>query len=109
MEGLTVGRIVHYVLRADDAQAVNRRRDGYALNKTGGISEVPEGAQIHVGNIAREGDHYPMIVVRVWDNEFGEGVPGVNGQVFLDGNDQLWVTSVKFSEGPGTCHWIEKA
>lgn len=108
MEGLTAGRIVHYVLRAEDAQAVNRRRDGYARNRRTDVSEMLEGAQIHVGNMAREGDHLPMIVIRVWENEFGEGVPGVNGQVFLDGNDQLWVTSVKFGEGPGTCHWIEK-
>lgn len=108
MEVLTAGRIVNYVLSADNAKQVNRRRDGYSLNKQNGISEVPEGAHIHVGNHASEGNQLPMIVVRVWENEFGEGVPGVNGQVFLDGNDQLWVTSVKFGEGPGTCHWIEK-
>ena len=102
MDGLIEGRIVHYVLRKQDADDINRRRQI-------SVDSQPYGAQIHKGNVAREGDHVPMMVVKVWPNEFGEGVPGVNGQCFLDGTDQFWVTSARFGEGPGTCHWIEKA
>lgn len=100
----TPGRIVHYVLREADAEAVNRRRT------TGGaIAErMPIYAQAHitewpfVGNLATAGDVLPMIIARVWPDEYGAGVPGVNGQVFLDGNDTLWVTSVREGTEPGT-------
>lgn len=66
------------------------------------------------------GEHRPAIVVRVWPNEFGDQ-PGVNLQVFTDGDGQpynndgmqpvTWKTSIRFSDGkePGTCHWIERA
>jgi hypothetical protein len=47
----------------------------------------------------QKGDIVPMLVVRVWPNEYGDQ-PGVNGRVFLDGNAILWVTSVKEVE-PG--------
>lgn len=97
MEGLTEGRIVHYVLtNADVASIGNARAASGKLNR---------------GNSAALGDHVPMIIVKVWSNEFGKDNPGVNGQCFLDGNDQLWVTSAKFdaSGEDGTWHWIEKA
>lgn len=92
MDGLTEGRILHYV--------------------------IPNG------------EHRPAIVVRVWPNEFGPGIPGVNLQVFTDGSNDMrefaeggypprelvragmfWATSAKFSDThePGTCHWIERA
>jgi len=91
MDGLTEGRIVHYVLN--------------------------------------NGEHRPAIVVRVWPDEFGPGVPGVNLCVFLDGTNDArafdsertppplsqmtyWVTSAKFDQdtkAPRTVHWIEEA
>lgn len=33
---------------------------------------------------------------------------GVNGQVFLDGNDVLWVTSVVQGDKPGQWHEPER-
>lgn len=41
-----------------------------------------------------KGNIVPLIVVRVWQNEYGTQ-PGVNGQVILDGEFTLWVTSVR--------------
>lgn len=41
-------------------------------------------------NRAEAGQVYPMMIVRVW-GETPESA--VNGQVFLDGDDVLWVTS----------------
>lgn len=91
----SVGRIVQYVLSQDDAERINDRRVrglGY-------------------GNTEPAGDVRPLIVVRVWPDEFGPGIPGVNGQALLDGNDQLWITSAKedAAGSPGTWHWPERA
>jgi hypothetical protein len=45
-----------------------------------------------------KGDIVPLIVVRVWNNEYGDK-PGVNGQAILDGDITIWVTSVREYEG----------
>lgn len=85
----TIGRIVHYKLSATDALRINgnwRKGDG-------------------TGNASAEGDVVPLIIVRVWPDEFGTGVAGVNGQAILDGNDTLWVTSAKEGTEPGTWSW----
>lgn len=109
---ITVGRIVHYVLTANDVERINRRH-------TNGRDIVhrenpwPHGTQAHVGDWAVAGDVLPMLVVRVWSDKSAPGGPGVNGQVFLDGNDVLWVTSVRedalapgnMANTPGTWHW----
>ena len=98
MQMISTGRIVQYTLRDADADAVNRRRADYA--KT--LPSIAGGAQVHVGNLAHVGDVLPMMVVRV----FGTNVTtAVNGQVFLDGNDTLWVTSVYVGHSPGTFAW----
>jgi hypothetical protein len=112
MDGLIEGRIVHYVMSDQDAQEVNRRRtDGASIRDRINQDKWPIGAQAHIGNSVMAGEHFPAIVVRVWPREFGEE-PGVNLQVFLDGNDSLWVTSAKFATPEsielGTCHWPEK-
>lgn len=101
--GLTEGRIVHYVLDQRDCETIRARR---AITAMG----LPHGVQPSLGNPVSPGEHVPAMVVRVWPNEFGNN-PGVNLQVFLDGNDQLWATSVKFSLAPsnGTYHWPERA
>lgn len=96
----TVGAIVLYTLTADDADAVNRRR-GYADLKKNhsmdpGFTVVATGEQVHIGNEAHEGDVLPMLVVA----EHGSGY--VNGQVFLDGTDTLWVTSVRSGRKAGS-------
>lgn len=90
----SIGRTVQYTLSRLNAEQVNSARI------TGG--ELRPGVPVFTGNPASEGDVYPMVIVRVWSDT------GVNGQVLLDGNDQLWVTSVGCGEGPGTWRWPER-
>ena len=105
---ITTGRTVLYTLSEDDAMKINRRRTTgssiFERMKTE-PKQWPEGAQAHIGNTASAGDTVPLVVVKVWPNEFGEGVPGVNGQALLDGNDALWITSAKEGTEPGTWYW----
>jgi hypothetical protein len=78
----TIGRIVHYVLSDDDADRINRRRtDGAA------------------GNGVRSGDVFPAVIVRTF------GGVAVNLQVFVDGDDVLWVTSRGEGDGRGSWSW----
>jgi hypothetical protein len=65
-----------YKLTAEDVAKVNEER-GY---RTASVNE------------AVEGDEYPMVVVR--HNDDGS----VNGQVFLDGPDTLWVPNVQLNQ-----------
>jgi hypothetical protein len=99
----TVGRVVYYRLSADNAAAINKRREDYSKSDE---TDWPMGAQAHVGNHAGEGDTLPMIVVGVWPDEYGPGTFGLNGQVILDGNDTLWVTSAKQGGEPGQWDWM---
>jgi len=82
----TVGRLVHYTITAANAEATNKRRND-ATRSMADHRENANGVQVHFGNVAREGDVYPLLIVRVWPDDL------VNGQAFLDGNDSLWVTS----------------
>lgn len=96
----SIGRLVHYKLSSDDAERINRRR----------VAEPhepgwPAGAQAHVGNGVAAGEVVPLVIVRVWPSEYGDGKPGVNGQALLDGNDQLWITSAAEGDGPGQWCW----
>ena len=113
---VTTGRTVLYTLSEQDAQQINRRRTTGSsiyermqilVHTTGDQKLVgwPVGAQAHIGNQASAGDVVPLVVVKVWPNEYGEGIPGVNGQAFLDGNDALWITSAKEGTKPGTWAW----
>jgi hypothetical protein len=88
----SIGRIVHYTLTASDAAGINIRR----------IHPVAEG--LFHGNTAHAGDVYPMMITRVWSAEPDEDTV-VQGQVFLDGNDTLWVTSV--AQGHEERQWFE--
>lgn len=98
----TIGRTVGYVLTKQDADNVNRRRR--QLREHAHIHGIPpDGCQRHVGNAAHAGETYPMTIVRVWGNT---PTSLVNGQVKLDGNDALWVTSVGVGEDEGTWHWL---
>lgn len=87
MQKPSIGRIVHYRLSGEDAYLINGRR-----------RFAPESK----GNTVTEGESYPMIITRVW-GEHPESA--VNGQVFLDGDDVLWATSVTVGEGPRTFSW----
>ena len=114
----TIGRIVHYRLSADDATQINRRRTSgksiaermkaYVSPDISGPPRVPSddplpppveairiaawpaGAQAHIGNEAKEGDTFPMLITKCWGDT---PTASVNGQAFLDGNDVRGVTS----------------
>ena len=89
----TPGRIVLYTLCADDAFAITQRRD-----------DVRTGAQARGGNPVKAGDEFPLVITRVWATpETVTEATACNGQVLLDGNDTLWVTSVH--QGDGERHW----
>jgi len=97
----TIGRIVTYTITAQDAARINDQR-------------ARSEGKLH-GNTAHEGEQYPLIVTRTWPSETYPPNGAVNGQVWLDGNDTLWVTSVKENEGgtdaapqPGTWQWPVK-
>ncbi len=118
----TIGRIVHYRLSADDAAQINRRRttgksiadrmklelDRLNHERDAGVQAFawPAGAQAHIGNEAQEGQVFPMLITRVW-GETPESA--VNGQLFLDGNDVLWITSTTAGDGPRQFTWPTRA
>lgn len=90
-----IGEIVLYKLSADDAEDINRRRKD-ARDNWGRIRDEKSGYQAHVGQTTEEaGNIFPMIVTLAWHNGMA------NGQVILDGNDSLWVTSVSEGDDPG--------
>jgi hypothetical protein len=103
----STGRIVHYTLTELNADTINRRREDYLKgprsSRPEGVVVKGDGAQVHVGNTARAGQILPLLVVRTLD----EGK--VNGQVFLDGNDTLWVTSASEGDGRGQWAWPPRA
>lgn len=103
-EKLKKGRIVYYILNENDVRLIGKAKSAY-INRS---EDFPAGAQTYVGNPVAVGDEVPAIVVTVWPNEFGDGIPGFNGQAFLDGNFQLWLTSVREGTEPGTWHWPER-
>lgn len=88
-------RFVLYTLSEHDARVVNGQREVASWRK---------------GNEAHEGDVFPMLITRVWADWQGKVHPDslVNGQVFLDGNDTLWATSVKAGTGPNTYSWGDR-
>lgn len=96
---VSVGRIVQYVLTEQDAQAVNQRR---ADADNFGARSNRTGYAVHVGNAAEAGQVFPLLVVRVWEDG------PVNGQVFLDGTDVLWVTSSNQGDQAGQWRWPER-
>lgn len=88
-----VGQILIYKLSQKDAEMIAARRT--VVNGVGG-------ARIYYGIPVGESYEFPLVVVRAWPNEGGSGIPSVNGQVLLDGNDTLWVKSVQQGTAPGT-------
>lgn len=102
----SIGRIVHYKLTEDQATQINRRRtSSSSIGKRMAAGAWPEGAQAHIGNVQAGNQTLPLLIVAVWPDEYGHGIPGVNGQVFLDGCDTLWVTSAKEGTLPGEWQW----
>lgn len=88
----SVGRIVHYRLSAQDVASIQARRGAPSV-------------QHHTGNPVAEGDVVPLVIARVWPDEGGPDIPGVNGQALLDGRDTHWVTSAHEGAEPGTWAW----
>ena len=105
-----VGHIVLYILTEQDAIQINRRRTtstsiAERIKPQQGTDRLrwPMGAQAHIGNEARTGEEYPMIITGVWASW------KVNGQVFLDGNDTLWVErTCRGYRTPGAWDWPER-
>jgi hypothetical protein len=102
METVAIGKVVVYTLTTHDVEMINRRRAD-ARERMDWHRALKSGAQVHVGNTAEVGQSFPMIVTRVWGtNQFS----AFNGQVMLDGNDTLWVTSAHMGDGrPGSAMW----
>ena len=94
----TIGRIVIYMLKTSDAEAINRRRD-HAKAHMDEHRANATGVMVHVGNMAKTGEEYPMIITRTWGPDL------VNGTVMLDGSDTFWATSVGHGDQPGMWHW----
>ncbi len=94
----TPGRIVEYTLTESDAEQINRRNKDANDNRRN-HQDAALGYIAHIGNGAHELETYPMVIVRCWGNTEGSSV---NGQVLLDGNHTLWVTSVAEGDGPRT-------
>lgn len=97
----TIGRIVHYTLHETDADEINRRRH-HANKYISEHQERADGSLVHVGNDVSAGETYPMLITRLWGDEPDSAV---NGQVFLDGNDTYWATSVTVGDGPRHFAW----
>lgn len=100
----TIGRIVRYTLTDADADAVNRRRND-AYGSMPAHRANADGTQVHIGNAVNPGEAYPMVITRVWGDQPNSAV---NGQVLLDGNDSLWVTSRTIGESAGQYAWPER-
>lgn len=86
----SVGRIVHYILSEADVGRVKNSRLVHGPDRS--------------GNYVAEGQIYPALIVRVWAEQPTEDTQ-VNLQVFLDGNDTLWVTSA--GQGNDPRQWCE--
>lgn len=97
----SIGRIVHYVLTAENVEEVTRRR----VDNVGHSERWPAGTQAHVGNPVSAGDTVPAIVTAV----FGGEPVRLNVQAFLDGSDSLWVTSIEAGIAQGQWQWPPRA
>lgn len=87
---ITMGRSVFYTLTEDDARRIHEERQ-----------RKHELGLAYGGNGAYAGQVYPFVVTRIFPGDLEH----CNGQVLLDGNDTLWVTSVKEGTAPGTWFW----
>ena len=94
----SIGRIVIYKLSELDAFNIEWRRTHHRPFLNGANAR-------EAGSYVIAGEEVPLVIVRVWEDEFGPGMPGVNGQALLDGDDALWVTSAGEGDGPGQWHW----
>jgi hypothetical protein len=113
----TGARVLFELSDADAAEINLRRKDAEAYRRKTRRSLFEEksptepgdpgrtGHIAHRGNAAEQGQVFPALVVRDWDEPAGT----VNLQVFLDGNDTYWATSRTPGDGPGTWRWPRSA
>ena len=94
----TIGRIVHYRLSEQDAEAINRRRE-HAREHMDEHRSIANGVMVHVGNHVNAGELYPATIVKVWSDK-PQPLTAVNLKVHLDGTDDYWATSVCVDEDP---------
>lgn len=92
-EKASLGRIVHYVLNAGDAETINGRR-----------AKRGSKAAAHRGKAVESGEHVAGMVVGV--NAAGE----VDLKCPLNGTDEFWTTGRARDDGGGlgTWHWPER-
>jgi len=81
---------VSYRLSEDDVAEIIRERSADSRKR---------------GNTPTVGEALPLVISKIFPDEYGPGIPGVNGQVLLDGNHALWVTSRRDGTEPGTWSW----
>lgn len=98
----TIGRIVEYKLTGWQADDINQRREDYR-ERAAWHSAIRSGAQLHAGNEVYAGEKYPAMIVKTWGDE---PTSAVNLQVFLDGTDTYWATSVSVGEKEGDYQWM---
>lgn len=93
----SIGRIVHYKLCQQDVDQIKaQRQPKYHESMPGLIGPGNKVTKYYEknGNSVSVGDVYPLVITRTWGTT---ETSSVNGQVLLDGNDTLWVTSVSQS------------
>ena len=93
--------VVNYKLTDIDALHINSNRTS-SVSIAERLKQMiwPFGAQPHLGNLVKEGQVFPMVITNI------RGEDTVNGQVFLDGTDQLWVVSVCRGNSPGDWNYF---
>ena len=112
---MNIARIVLYTLTEKDATDTNRRRTtgesiaeriknnsltGRDLHPDHQLPAMwPRGAQAHIGSPVSAGEIYPLLVTKVISDTV------ISGQVFFDGNDNLWAFDIPEGTGPGTWAW----
>jgi hypothetical protein len=99
---LSLGQTVLYCLTVEDVARIETRRA--LLREESNLVEETN-CLFDYGNRINEGDIFPMLIVRVSPHPNKQNMVEVNGQVFLDGNDCLWITSRTMGDKPGD--WFE--
>jgi hypothetical protein len=109
---LELGKIVIYKLTKEDADQVNRRRiTREEIQKQIFLGHWQLGSQAHVGEGVLAGEELPMIVTKVVQTAGvdGPGSTALSGQVFLNGNDTLYVTGRFEGDAHGTWSFFPRS
>ena len=85
---MQIGDRAFYIIGPDDIPILKVQR----------AQKATDGSSINVGNLPDVGDRFMMFVTAM---PVAQNEAKCNGQVFLDGNDHLWVTNVTEAPEPG--------